>query len=167
MALSILSFSTRLHSICTPGSPTTSASPFAPQYCWPRLVSNPYSRNTAASSRSPAAPLLLLFIHPPSDSLSVFFRCINLLQHRSRVCHSLSPCVSAPPFRCAELYPPGIFYNYPDMQDVSLRTLCTLSCPRSCFSEIFNVLNYRPQLFQYSALHGSSETLCNLLGLFF
>ena len=31
--------STALHSICIPGSPITSASPLAPQYCCPRLAS--------------------------------------------------------------------------------------------------------------------------------
>lgn len=64
--------STLLHSICTPGSPITSASPFAPQYYCPLRQLYPYSRRIRDSSRSPPAPFCLLFIPCPFLSLTHF-----------------------------------------------------------------------------------------------
>ena len=46
-----------MHTMWIPGSPTTSASPLAPEYCCPLRVSNPYSFSLLESSLSPAAPL--------------------------------------------------------------------------------------------------------------
>ena len=54
--------SCRLTSMCSQGMElTTSASPLAPENCWPRRASKPHSRRRAASSNSPRLPFCLPF----------------------------------------------------------------------------------------------------------